>query len=211
MYSALRSARRHGGARCLSRTAVKYDPGYKHNEWQADKMTTDTGRYLINSDTTLYDFMIYTFQLNRFYCTVESRVANLLEYTTKNVGMVSMRSRAFNYSLYYYFPVIHKAASNLLFNYKIQPLMMHKVHHLIQYFHAAQTNQHKAIIRKPANFKYFWLWWWTRINRGSPLFQYDKEVYARQCANGEVKLPPMKRKAEGWRALYLNAFEGGQK
>eukprot|EP01064_Diplonema_japonicum_P001557 TRINITY_DN11026_c0_g4_i1.p1 TRINITY_DN11026_c0_g4~~TRINITY_DN11026_c0_g4_i1.p1 ORF type:complete len:209 (+),score=1.37 TRINITY_DN11026_c0_g4_i1:46-672(+) len=197
-------------ARCLSRTATLRDLSYKNSEWQADKMTTNRGRSLINSDTTLYDFMVYGFQLSRKRGTVEARVANLLEYTQKNIGMVSMRSKAFNYSLYYYYPVIHKAASNLLYNFKLQPLLMHKVHHLIQYFHAGQSQQYKSIIRKPANFRYFWLWWLTRRNQFKGIHQYDVYEYARKCANGEVKLPQMRRTAESWRSLYKNAFEGKQ-
>eukprot|EP00659_Diplonema_papillatum_P013020 gene13020-20080_t len=133
-----RVSRRVAQHRLFSKTARTLDPNYRSGEWQPQLYSSNSGRSLINGSTTLYDFMIYQFRLNRFRATMEGRVANFLEYTQKNIGLVSMRSKAFNYSLYYYFGTIHKSASNLLFNVRLQPVMMHKVHHLIQYFHAGQ-------------------------------------------------------------------------
>merc|ERR1712167_425234 len=84
--------------------------------------------------------------------------------------------------------MFHKAVTNLLFNYRLQPLLLHKIYHVIKHFHAGHAMEHKTIMRKPANFKYFWLWWLARPQgRMRQAYEYDRWLCTRKIATGEVK------------------------
>ena len=194
--------------RGLAASAVRLDKNFRKEEWSPMSYTTNLGnRNLVNSDTTLHEFMLYHYRLNRHAGSTDGRVGQFLETLQKNVGYVSLRSKAFNYSTYYYFAQMNQIASGLLFAYKLQPAIMNKVHHLLQYFHAGHTQENKAIMRKPVSYRYFWLWWMTGRSYNTPVYSYDKWVFLRSMAKGDVKLPKMRLTSEGMFRNLMNAFD----
>ena len=189
-------------------TAPVLDKHYKQEEWNPLNYTVNNGgRSLINKDTTLYEFMMYQYRLNRMAGTVDDRIGRFVETVYKNMGYVSLRSKASNYSVFYYYGLMNRMTSGLLYNTRLQPVMMHKVNHLLAYFHGGHTQQHRSIMRKPVNFKYFWLWWQTRRMMCQAHQQYDEWVYKRQCADGTINLPPMKTTTLRWRKSLMNCFD----
>ena len=193
-----------GQKRLISRTRSLQDPNYRPDEWTPLTYFNNTGRSLVHADTPFYDFLLFQFRLHRYHGSIEGRVGKFLELAVRNIGYISLRSRAYNYSSHYYFTLIHKMAANLLYNVKLQPLLMNKVFHLIQYFHCGETEALKSIIRKPASFKYFWLWWNLHPRVATRRFTYDSIVMARKYHQGDIKIPRMRK---NWRSRYLNAFE----
>eukprot|EP01061_Rhynchopus_euleeides_P019692 TRINITY_DN32303_c0_g1_i1.p1 TRINITY_DN32303_c0_g1~~TRINITY_DN32303_c0_g1_i1.p1 ORF type:complete len:247 (+),score=56.05 TRINITY_DN32303_c0_g1_i1:100-741(+) len=194
--------------RGISTTRALCDKHFRRDEWTPSTYQVDQGaRYLMNRDTTIHEFMLYQHRLNRNPGTIDGRVGKFLETLQKNIGYVSLRSKAFNYSAYYYYTLMNQIASNLLFAYRLQPVIMHKVHHLIQYFHVGHTMENKSIMRKPVNYRYFWLWWLTRRSYKTPVYTFDKWVYTQKMAKGDVNIPKMAATPELLFRRLKNAFD----
>eukprot|EP00756_Hemistasia_phaeocysticola_P014718 Hpha_TRINITY_DN15355_c0_g5::TRINITY_DN15355_c0_g5_i1::g.87984::m.87984 len=187
---------------------VQEHPVYNGGSYEPFRYRENSGRYMINSDTSFFDLMMVMYRLNRYRTTVEHKVAMFLENTLKNFGYMSVRCRAFNYSLYYFFALFHKVVCNLLYNVRLQPLIMNKLHTLLRSFHGGHIDEHKSIIRKPANFKYFWLWYSVHPNFGGETKQYDVWQWRKKCVAGEIKTPPKHNAHIYMKRRLLNSLEG---
>eukprot|EP00755_Sulcionema_specki_P000125 Sspe_Gene.114644::Locus_100816_Transcript_1_1_Confidence_1.000_Length_447::g.114644::m.114644 len=110
-------------------------PTLSLDKWNALAVRDSDGRPVVNSDITFYDYLMYVHRLWSSPASIEGKISHLFEMVLKNVGYVSLRCRAFNYSLYHYNHMVHKAVTNLLYNVRLQPLILHKLYHVLRHFH----------------------------------------------------------------------------